>query len=184
RRKKRQTCSACSRVSSRLETPMPETAQPSAPAVAGAASLTMAMEGTVAVLSLGHAPYNLMDEALNTELVNGLEWSQRQGARAVILRSSLRHFSAGADLDQMVADAATSDVLNWGFAPTLRAFDRHPAPIIASVHGVCLGGGFELALACDLIVASESAKFGSVEVTVGLHPLMGAGQRVTQGARG
>ena len=91
------------------------------PVTASGASLTMAMEGAVAVLSLGHAPYNLMDEALNTELVNGLEWSQRQGARAVILRSSLRHFSAGADLDQMVADAATSDVLNWGFAPTLRA---------------------------------------------------------------
>src|SRR6202012_1331448 len=86
------------------------------PVTASGASLTMAMEGAVAVLSLGHAPYNLMDEALNTELVNGLEWSQRQGARAVILRSSLRHFSAGADLDQMVADAATRDVLNWGFA--------------------------------------------------------------------
>jgi len=91
---------------------MPETTQQTAPAVASGASLTMAMEGSVAVLSLGYAPYNLMDEALNTELVHGLEWSQRQGARAVILRSSLRHFSAGADLDKMVADAATGDVLD------------------------------------------------------------------------
>jgi len=161
---------------------MPETTQQTASAVASGSSLTMAMEGAVAVLSLGYAPYNLIDEALNTELVHGLEWSQRQGARAVILRSSLRHFSAGADLDKMVADAATGDVLNWGFAQTLRAFDRNPAPVIASVHGVCLGGGFELALACDLIVAAESAKFGSVEVTVGLHPLMGAVQRLTQRA--
>jgi len=146
------------------------------------ASLTTAMDGAVAVLSLGRAPYNLMDGAMNTELIKGLAWARLQGARAVVLRSSLRHFSAGADLDQMAADADAGDVLDWGFAETVRAFDAHPAPIVASVHGVCLGGGFELALACDLIVAAESAKFGSVEVTVGLHPLMGAVQRLTQRA--
>ena len=82
----------------------------------------------------------------------------------------------------MIADAGQPDVLDWGLIETLRAFDEHPAPIIASVQGVCVGGGFELALACDLIVASESAKIGSVEVTVGLHPLMGAVQRLTQRA--
>ena len=131
---------------------------------------------------MGMAPYNLMDRALNRELISGLEWAQQQGARAVILRSSLRHFSAGANLDAMVADADNSDVLNWGLVETLRAFDEHPAPVIASIRGVCLGGGFELALACDLIVASESAKIGSVEATVGLHPLMGAVQRLTQRA--
>ena len=140
------------------------------------------MNGAVAVLSMGLAPYNLMDRALNRELIGGLEWSQRQGARAVILRSSLRHFSAGADLGAMVADADNSDVLDWGLVETLRAFDEHPAPVIASIRGVCVGGGFELALACDLIVASEAAKIGSVEVTVGLHPLMGAVQRLTQRA--
>ena len=138
------------------------------------------MNGAVAVLSMGLAPYNLMDRALNRELISGLEWAQRQGARAVILRSSLRHFSAGADLDAMVADAGNSDILDWGLVETLRAFDEHPAPVIASIRGACLGGGLELALACDLIVASEAAKIGSVEVTVGLHPLMGAVQRLTQ----
>jgi enoyl-CoA hydratase/carnithine racemase len=50
-------------------------------------------------------------------------------------------------------------------------------PIVASVHGVCLGGGFELALACDYIVAASSAKIGSVEVALGLHPLLGGIQR-------
>jgi enoyl-CoA hydratase/carnithine racemase len=165
-----------------LEDLMSDTTQQDPSAGTRSAPLTMAMEGSVAVLSLGHAPYNLMDGAMNAELVSGLEWSQRQDARAVILRSSLRHFSAGADLDKMIDDADKSEILDWGFGQTLRAFDRHPAPIVASVHGVCLGGGFELALACDLIVAAESAKFGSVEVTVGLHPLMGAVQRITQRA--
>jgi enoyl-CoA hydratase/carnithine racemase len=147
-----------------------------------ATALSTAMDGTVAVLSLVRAPYNLMDRALNLELIKGLDWARQQGARAVVLRSGLRHFSAGADLDAMAADAAQSDVLDWAFTETLRAFDDHPAPVIASIQGVCVGGGFELALACDLIIAAESAKIGSVEVTVGLQPLMGAVQRLTQRA--
>ena len=145
-------------------------------------AVAASMDGAVAVLSMHRAPYNLMDKALNRDLITGLEWARDRGARAVVLRSGLRHFSAGADLDAMVADADQSDVLEWGFVETLRAFDSHPAPIIASVQGVCVGGGFELALACDLIVAAESAKIGSVEVTVGLQPLMGAVQRLTQRA--
>jgi enoyl-CoA hydratase/carnithine racemase len=152
------------------------------PAAADNRALTRVMDGAVAVLSLGLAPYNLMDRTLNRELIEGLEWARQQDARAVVLRSALRHFSAGADLDAMLADADQADILDWGFTQTLRAFDEHPAPIIASVQGVCVGGGFELALACDLIVAAQSAKIGSVEVTVGLHPLMGAVQRITQRA--
>lgn len=161
---------------------VPDTPHQPVAAATDRPALATAMEGQVAVLSMGLAPYNLMDRALNRELVSGLGWARQNGARAVVLRSSLRHFSAGADLDAMVADADQGDILDWGFAATLRAFDEHPAPIIASIQGVCVGGGFELALACDLIVASESAKIGSVEVTVGLHPLMGAVQRLTQRA--
>jgi enoyl-CoA hydratase/carnithine racemase len=151
-------------------------------AAAERAALNRTMDGAVAVLSMDLAPYNLMDRALNRELVAGLDWARERAARAVVLRSSLRHFSAGADLDAMLADADRADVLGWDFVETLRAFDEHPAPVIASVHGVCVGGGFELALACDLIIAAESSKIGSVEVTVGLHPLMGAVQRITQRA--
>src|SRR5271163_2925292 len=94
---------------------------------AGRGPLTTVMDGAVAVLSMGLAPYNLMDRALNRELIKGLEWAQRQDARAIVLRSSLRHFSAGADLDAMVADADKADVLSWGFTETLRAFNEHPA---------------------------------------------------------
>src|SRR5262245_46693802 len=104
---------------------MTETSQQPAPAPApvaavGGAPLITAMEGDVAVLSLAQAPYNLMDRAMNTELINGLDWARRQEARAVILRSSLRNFSAGADLDAMIADAETSDVLDWRLTETLQ----------------------------------------------------------------
>lgn len=140
------------------------------------------MDGAVATLSMGHAPYNLMDPALNDALIQGLAWARSEGSRAVILNSSLRHFSAGADLDRMLADVETGDGLDWGLPEVLKAFDSHPAPIVASVHGVCVGGGFELALASDIIVAGASAKIGSVESTVGLHPLMGGIQRIAQRA--
>lgn len=139
-----------------------------------------AMDGDVAVLSLGLAPYNLMDKAMNEELIAALGWAEERGARALVLRSSLRHFSAGANLDDMLLEADKAPVLDWGFVETLQAFAEFPAPVLASVNGVCVGGGFELALACDLIIAAESAKIGSVEVTVGLQPLMGAVQRLTQ----
>jgi enoyl-CoA hydratase/carnithine racemase len=111
-----------------------------------------------------------------------LQWAQREGARAVVLRSALRHFCAGADLDAMSAAVELGEVPQWQMVELLRAFDTLPMPIVASVHGVCVGGGFELALACDLVVAAESAKIGSVEATVGLHPLMGAVQRLTERA--
>jgi enoyl-CoA hydratase/carnithine racemase len=72
--------------------------------------------------------------------------------------------------------------LGWPVLELLRAFDELPMPIVAAVHGVCVGGGLEMALACDLIIASESARIGSVEATVGLHPLAGGIQRVAQRA--
>ena len=62
----------------------------------------------------------------------------------------------------------------------LRFMELLPIPLIASVHGVCLGGGLELALSCDYIIAASSAKIGSVEATLGLHPLLGGIQRQVQ----
>jgi enoyl-CoA hydratase/carnithine racemase len=62
----------------------------------------------------------------------------------------------------------------------LHGFEQLPIPIVVAVHGVCLGGGLEIALACDYIVAASSAKMGSVEVALGLHPLLGGIQRQVQ----
>ncbi|MDT5289600.1 MAG: hypothetical protein QOF88_4489, partial [Mycobacterium sp.] len=126
---------------------------------------------------------NLMGRGFTEQLIDALRWAGQSGARAAILRSALRHFSAGADLDDML-DAATGGdgTLGWPILEMLRAFDELPIPIVAAVHGNCLGGGLEMALACDLIIAAESAKIGSVEATVGLHPLAGGIQRLTQRA--
>jgi enoyl-CoA hydratase/carnithine racemase len=141
------------------------------------------LDGTVAILTMRYLPYNLLDPELSRVIIDGLRWAAAEGARAIVLRSELRHFSAGADLDAMLAAAEHGDgVIDWPMLEVLRTFEELPVPIVAAVHGVCVGGGLELALACDLVVAAESAKFGSVEATVGLHPLMGAIQRIAQRA--
>ena len=139
------------------------------------------MDGQVAVLTMQHAPHNFLGTALYYALIDGIGWAAEQRARAVLLRSSLRNFCAGADVT--LFDTATrGDAPELDIVELLRAFDTLPIPIVAAVHGVCLGGGLELALACDLIVASESAKIGSVEASIGLNPLMGGIQRVTERA--
>jgi enoyl-CoA hydratase/carnithine racemase len=141
------------------------------------------LDGPVAVVTMNHRPYNLMGRRFTEQLIDALRSVGESGARAAILRSGLRHFSAGADLDDMVEAAGRGDgTLGWPILEMLRAFDELPIPIVAVVHGNCLGGGLEMALACDLIIASESAKIGSVEATVGLHPLAGGIQRLTQRA--
>jgi enoyl-CoA hydratase/carnithine racemase len=141
------------------------------------------VDGTVAVLTMRYLPHNLLDPVLTNLIVEGLGWAAAEGARAVVLRSGLRHFSAGADLESMLPAAEQGGgVIDWPMLEVLRAFDELPIPVVAAVHGVCVGGGLELALASDLVVAAESAKLGSVEATVGLHPLMGGIQRVAQRA--
>jgi len=154
-----------------------------AESVASGHPVSTTMNESVAVLTMQAAPYNLLDGQMIEAITAALQWARDRGARAVVLRSSLRHFSAGADLDKMLANADGNDgTLDWKMVELLQAFDAFPVPIVASVHGVCVGGGFELALASDITVVAASAKLGSVEVTVGLHPLMGGIQRLVQRA--
>lgn len=139
------------------------------------------IDGHVALLTMQHAPHNFLGPALMTGLLEGLQWAKDHGARAVLLNSGLRNFCAGADVT--IFDSADRGVApNLEFVEVVRAFDSLPLPIVAAIHGVTVGGGFELALACDLIISSESAKIGSVEATIGLNPLMGGIQRVTERA--
>ena len=135
--------------------------------------------GEVAVLTMSFAPHNLLGEGLSRALMAALSRATEEKCRAVVLRSSLRHFSTGADL-ALFEDRGARFQQALKPLDLLREFEEHPLPIVASVHGVALGGGFELALACDIIVAASSSKFGLVEVTLGLHPLMGGIQRVMQ----
>jgi enoyl-CoA hydratase/carnithine racemase len=139
-------------------------------------------DGDVALVTMQLRPHNLLSERLIDDLLAAVRWGREVGARAVVLRSGLRHFSAGADLDVFGAAVERGEPPELPLVELLHAFESLPLPIVASVHGLCVGGGFELALASDLVVVAESAKLGSVESTIGLHPLMGAIQRITERA--
>jgi enoyl-CoA hydratase/carnithine racemase len=142
--------------------------------------------GKIAVLTMMYRPYNLLGPKLIRALVERIEEASAAGSRAIVLRSGLRHFSAGADIAvfesriETGSATAASENRRLGGVEFLRFMELLPVPLVASVHGVCLGGGLELALACDYIVAAASAKIGSVEATVGLHPLLGGIQRQVQ----
>jgi enoyl-CoA hydratase/carnithine racemase len=150
------------------------------------ALVTREQRGNISILTMVYRPYNLLGPKLMNAIVRKVEEAQKEGSRAIVIRSGLRHFSAGADLD--IFDKRVSegsfDQANENRTLTgvefLRFMELLPIPLIASVHGVCLGGGLELALSCDYIIAASSAKIGSVEATLGLHPLLGGIQRQVQ----
>jgi enoyl-CoA hydratase/carnithine racemase len=146
------------------------------------APLARELDGQVAVLTMQHRPHNFIGIALFEALIDGMRWAAEQKARAVLLRSGLRNFSAGADVGLLSDSAERGMAPDRDFTELLRVFDRLPIPIVAAVHGSCVGGGLELALATDLIVAAESAKLGCVEAALGLNPQWGGIQRVAERA--
>jgi enoyl-CoA hydratase/carnithine racemase len=154
---------------------------PGAPPDAGSPPVARQMDGQVAVLTMQHPPHNFIGIDLFEALIDGMRWAAEQKARAVLLRSGLRNFCAGADLG-LFESAEHGVAPDSDFTELLRVFDQLPIPIVAAVHGACVGGGLELALAADLVVAAESAKIGCVEAAIGLNPLMGAIQRITERA--
>jgi len=97
--------------------------------------------------------------------------------RAVVLTGNDRSFAAGADIKEM-AEAGTIEMLQRGVHKLWRAIAGCPKPVIAAVSGYALGGGCELAMTCDIIVAGESARFGQPEVNIGIIPGGGATQRL------
>ncbi len=123
---------------------------------------------------------NALNVALMRELVSALEEADLDDSvRAVVLTGNEQAFAAGADIKEM-ADASAIDMLiRDQFARWDRIRKIHK-PLIAAVSGFALGGGCELSMMCDLIVASESARFGQPEVNIGVMPGAGGTQRLTR----
>ncbi len=145
-------------------------------------SVAFNVDGPLAILTLQHGPHNLLSPPLMDGLLEGLKQACEKGSRAILLKSGLRHFSAGADVTMFESETGGTAAPRVSALELLEGLESCPLPLVAAVHGVCVGGGFELAMACDLILAARSTKFGSVESTIGLHPLMGGIQRQVQRA--
>ena len=120
--------------------------------------------------------------ALNLEVRKRLarhliELGEDTTTRAVVLTGNEKSFAAGADIKEM-AEAGTIEMLQRGVHKLWRAIAGCPKPVIAAVSGYALGGGCELAMTCDIIVAGESARFGQPEVNIGIIPGGGGTQRL------
>lgn len=144
-------------------------------------TVTHEMDGAVGIVTLAKPPHNLIDDDMVADLLTAYRSVQAAGSRAILLRSSMRHFCAGAELKSFGSTTMIqSDEKR--FLEFLDVMEEIPVPTVAAVHGGVLGGGLELALTCDMIIAADTAFFGQVEVTVGLLPLLGGTQRLAQRA--
>ncbi|MBX3663022.1 MAG: enoyl-CoA hydratase/isomerase family protein [Burkholderiales bacterium] len=104
------------------------------------------------------------------------EMTDDESIRCIVLTGNDKAFAAGADIKEM-ANASAIDMLLRGIQKMWRTIYACPKPVIAAVSGFALGGGCELAMTCDIIIAGESAKFGQPEVKIGIIPGGGGTQR-------
>ena len=123
--------------------------------------------------------------ALNSQLLSELSdalaaFAADDGVACVVLTGSERAFAAGADIKEMSDKSYAQMYLANFFADAARAIETFRKPIIAAVAGYALGGGCELAMLCDFIIAAETAKFGQPEINLGVAPGIGGSQRLTR----
>jgi enoyl-CoA hydratase len=123
---------------------------------------------------------NALNDAVMGALVDALvELDEDDAVRCIVLGGSERAFAAGADIGQM-AEASAMEMYEARRIDRWDAIRRVRTPLVAAVSGFCLGGGNELAMACDLVVASETARFGQPETGLGIIPGAGGTQRLTR----
>lgn len=123
---------------------------------------------------------NALSPELMGEVVDALEcFDSQQDIGAMVLAGSEKSFAAGADISFMV-EASPVEMLQSSFIPSFEKISQLRKPLLAAVSGYCLGGGNELALSCDLIIASETAQFGQPEINLGVIPGAGGTQRLTR----
>jgi enoyl-CoA hydratase len=135
----------------------------------------------IAVVTLNRPEaLNALSEPLMEELVARLtELDRDEAIRCIVLAGSERAFAAGADIGEL-AQASAIDMLYARRVERWDAIRKLWTPLVAAVSGFCLGGGNELAMSCDLIVASDTAKFGQPETGLGIIPGAGGTQRLTR----
>ena len=140
------------------------------------------INGSVGIATLNRPDaLNALNTALLNELADTLEaWDRGSEVRCMIVTGSERAFAAGADIKEM-ADKSYSQMYRDNlFGGQFDRIARVKKPIIAAVAGNALGGGCELALACDFVIAADTAKFGQPEITLGIMPGLGGSQRLTR----
>jgi len=147
--------------------------------------VTVEEDGAVAVITLDNPPVNALSARLLEELEAEYDRLDRSDeTRAIVLRGAgEKAFVAGADISEFPAlrDAAAEAVESGsarGIQKLGARMDNGRTPVVAAIHGYCLGGGLELAMACDLRIAADDAQLGQPEIKLGLIPGGGGTQRL------
>jgi enoyl-CoA hydratase len=137
--------------------------------------------GAIALLTIDHPPVNVLSADVLDALQEALARAESdREARVVVLAGAAeRAFAAGANIREMAPMGREQAHVHGGRGQAVTtAIEALPLPVIAAVHGSCLGGGCEIALACDFIVASDDAKFGQPEINLGVMPGWGGTRRL------
>jgi len=144
-------------------------------------TVTYEIQGNIAIVRLNR-PDKL--NALNMELVWDFvqafnEIEKNKDVKAVIVTGNGKAFCAGADVSEM-SNMSIEEVTRVGHAPMWERLRTFRKPVIAALNGITVGGGLELAMACDIIIAAESATLGQPEINLGIIPGAGGTQRLTR----
>lgn len=144
-------------------------------------NLLLTIESGYAVVQFNRPDVlNAINIALMTELVDALEMLDRDDeVRCIILTGNEKAFAAGADIKEM-ADASAMEMLQRDQFARWDRIRKIKKPLIAAVSGFALGGGCELMMTCDMVIASETAKIGQPEINIGVIPGAGGTQRLTR----
>jgi enoyl-CoA hydratase len=144
-------------------------------------TIVVETRGRVGIIRLNRPQaLNALNIALKSELLAAAEaFDADAGIGCIVITGSDKAFAAGADIKEM-AGQSYIDVFNADYAADYERLTRVRKPIIAAVAGFALGGGCELAMICDLIIAADNAKFGQPEIKLGVIPGIGGTQRLTR----
>lgn len=143
--------------------------------------ILLSSDGPVRLVQLNRPEVlNALNLRLMDELVHALQsYDEDESVRAIVIHGTDKAFAAGADITEM-ADATAMDMLIRDQFAKWDKIRKIRKPLIAAVSGYALGGGCELTMICDIIIASETAQFGQPEINIGVMPGAGGTQRLTR----
>jgi cyclohexa-1,5-dienecarbonyl-CoA hydratase len=128
-----------------------------------------AVSGAVATITLDRPPLNILTISMLSELTQALQQAAaRKDVHVLMLRGEGKGFSGGVDVGEHLPE--TTEPMLTALHQALVAVLEAPTPVVAAVHGPCLGGGMELAMAADLVYAADTATFGQPEIQLGVFP--------------
>lgn len=136
-------------------------------------NIKIQIEDGLGTITLNRPPVNILNIEMMDEINEVLKgWAEKRDLKVVLFQAEGKCFSAGVDVGEHMGDLVSKMIDS--FHGMFRLMDRLGAVTVSSVYGSCLGGGCELAIFCDLVIAEDSAKFGQPEIQVGVFPPIAA----------